>query len=177
MSSDWSLEWLPSDRDGQSTGIRSSGLVHIVPTKLGPSAYYSVPLYPTAMSMMAQAATVIPAMQTGYRLPGPQFEERLLTTDECELAKEFEELSIKSDGSEKNKALRILESTVFAGRLNSQKISIDLLVEHFAAFGPVRYACLFNRGALTYEGGNGKILVHLTFFSPYRLLCLCHFRQ
>lgn len=76
-----------------------------------------------------------------------------MESDECELAKEFEELSVNSDGVEKDRTMRILGSTVFVGRLNSQKITLDSLIDHFSQHGPIRYACLFNRGAITFEGG------------------------
>jgi hypothetical protein len=109
------------------------------------------------MEMIAPSASIMQAITTGHRLQGLQCEERLIESDECELAKEFEELSINSDGAEKDKTMRIQESTVFVGRLNSQKITLDSLIEHFGQYGAIRYACLFNRGVITYEGGREAI--------------------
>jgi len=183
LKSTWQVGWLTADRES-ATGIRQSGLVHLVPAKLGPSAYYSIPLWlpppplpstyyqspthsPTSITTSQTSAISMQSLRPQIPASPPAFEELLLLdADDSELnslCREFEDVvSIKSDGAEREMQERILQATVFAGRLNSQKIGLEAVKEHFAQFGPIRYLCLFNRGALSPEGG---IFIELYFLT------------
>lgn len=170
MDESWSVSWLTNERDG-NCGIRQSGLVHIVPSKLG-HLFTLPPIYIPQLSSQAgyyapEFTSVYPAYAPlpSYELLQPRkqtsdsqsiYEEQLLEVVKSgspDITKEFENVSIKSDGMEKNVPEHVLSCTIFVGRLNSQKIGKDLLIEHFGKYGSIRYVCLFNKGICTLNGG------------------------
>ncbi len=145
----WIVNWVNSESSGYGSAVRSSGLVHLIPSKLPPPIQFTVPIYyPTVYPLQ----TVYPELDVlSRRLPqDSNFEEHVYQMDIIEA--EFEELSIKSDGNEKTAAERILECTVFIGRLNSGKVTHDLISEHLKQYGRIRYICLLNKGAVSPVG-------------------------
>lgn len=147
------------------TGIRSSGLVHIVPSKLGTGAFYSVPLYipsywtqqPSLDYNSIQITMPMPQYEKRVIAEPPVFEEHMIPPSQSgspDISQEFEEVSLNGNNSvSSNAPERVLEATIFVGRLNGQKVDRDQVLEQFKQFGAIRYICLFNKGAVSPEGG------------------------
>lgn len=175
----WQVEWLLTDRSAMGSNIRSSGLVQIVPSKLHSfpdiftlSSFPSYTILDPSMrfngSSVGIAATFQPSTffwnfndRRSLVNPTPPFEEELYSPKPSVISNEFEGISFDEakSQSDANGSLthlnipeRVLEATLFVGRLNSRKISKDLLYEHFKCFGSIRYICLFNRNAVSPEG-------------------------
>lgn len=141
------VAWLNAEQPAQGSGIRQSGLVHIVPGKIGlPYLNYADPyLHPYELLYTPSPVPKAPVAP-------PVFEEELVPRGSplsIDVARDFEDVSL---GGEKGIPERVLEATLFAGRLNSQKVTKDLLIEHFSRYGPIRYVCLFNRGVKSAAG-------------------------
>jgi RNA recognition motif-containing protein len=87
----------------------------------------------------------------------PVFEEHVIRPSQSvspDISQEFEEVSLNGNSSvTSGTPERVLEATIFVGRLNGQKVNRDLVLEQFKQFGTIRYICLFNKGALSPEGG------------------------
>lgn len=176
MSKEWAVEWISNEKDNM-TGIRSSGLVHIVPSKLGNGAFYSVPLYipnywspqPEYYASNHVSMPLIPQYEKRVIAEPPVFEEHVIRPSQSgspDISQEFEEVSLNGNSSvSSNAPERILEATIFVGRLNGQKVNRDLVLEQFNQFGTIRYICLFNKGALSPEGVPLDAYAFVTFKS------------
>jgi hypothetical protein len=175
---EWQVEWLLNDRSSMGSNIRSSGLVQIVPSKLHnfldiftlssfPSWTIPDPSIHCFNNSGIGIATTFPPSPYFWNLndrrswvnPTPPFEEELYSINSTSLCNDFEEIALNEAMPHENGSLKhlnipekVLEATLFVGRLNSRKISRDLLYEHFKSFGSIRYICLFNRNAISPEG-------------------------
>lgn len=180
MSKEWVVEWISNDKEIM-TGIRSSGLVHIVPSKLGNGAFYSVPLYIPSYWTTQQPPPDFPIQITmpvpHYEMPHygkrviaepPVFEEHMIRPSQSgspDISQEFEEVSLNGNSSvSANAPERVLEATIFVGRLNGQKVDRDQVLEQFRQFGAIRYLCLFNKGAISPEGGITDTNIHIFYY-------------